>query len=339
MKKNYMLLVILFFTSFFAQAQTFPYFFSVETEANYTPLTDSISLNNGEVWDDPDYVIPLGFEFDFYEFGTDTFYISNFGLGGLLTPANIEEEPVQPLLITYGSDIIDVGYGNNISGSEISYKIEGLAGSRIVKVEWKNVGFYNELEVMGTVNNYLSFQLWLYEQNGDIEIHFGPNSIVDDGLVHDDMGPLVGIVNGYSYLTDEFSEFWFLTGDEQNPTLDTLFSFNDPQDNLMGLDDDPSAGTIYRFSTAAPVSTSNPAVDHKVSIYPTTTNDLLNIKLSDIDLEDANLVIFDATGRLMLKRSLQDNFTSLNIQNLVPGMYFVNVNTIEGMTTKKIIKQ
>ena len=41
-------------------AQTLPYSFSVLNEP-YQPLTDSISVNAGEIWDDPEYFMPIGF--------------------------------------------------------------------------------------------------------------------------------------------------------------------------------------------------------------------------------------------------------------------------------------
>ena len=337
MKKCYTVFVLLFFTLSVAKAQVFPYYFSVETGATYTPLTDSVSLNNGAVWDDPTYIIPIGFDFDFYGFTTDSFHME-IGLGGILSPGTTDED-LQPLLIAYGSDIIDIGDTSGVSVSEISYKIEGSAGDRIAKIEWKNVGFYNEVAEFGTANNYLDFQLWLYEASGDIEVHFGPNNIEDDALVHDGIGPWVSMVNEYDYDLDEFGELWFLTGDQNNPTLDTIFTIDQIDTDLVGLDDDPSDGTIYRFSTSPPVSVINPIVDQNVLIYPAITNDYVNIRIDDIDLENANLVLFDASGKHLLKQSIQDNITVLNVQNLASGMYFMHINSSEGITTKKIIRQ
>ena len=302
-------------------------------------MTDSISLNNGEVWDDPEYVIPIGFDFDFFGFTTDSFYMEA-GLGGILSPGTFNED-IQPLFVVYGSDVIDIGdtSSTGVSVSELSYKIEGSAGNRITKIEWKNVGFYNEVSDAGTANNYLSFQLWLFEANGDIEIHFGPNSIEDDELVHDGIGPLIGMINEYDTDLDDFSEFWFLAGDQNNPVLDTIFSVDDININFSGLDDDPLAGTIYRFSTSPPLSVNRPLIDEKVSVYPALARDVVNVQIIDTDLKNARLQLFDASGQLLLRQNIFSDFTSLNIQDLVSGMYFIHISTAEGLITRKIVKK
>ena len=137
MKQHLLFLCFLFAQSI--HAQDFPYDFSVE-QGVYTPLQNAISANNGMVWDDPSIEAPLGFDFQFFGQTASTLYWyggTAFNVFGL--PAN-----TTPLIIAYGSDLIDRGYDVGISQSPISYKTEGSPGNRIFKMEWSNAGFYDD---------------------------------------------------------------------------------------------------------------------------------------------------------------------------------------------------
>ena len=53
------------------QAQT--YNFSVST-GTYTDLSGSTSLNNGSTWDEPEILLPIGFDFQLFEFISELFH-------------------------------------------------------------------------------------------------------------------------------------------------------------------------------------------------------------------------------------------------------------------------
>ncbi len=337
--KNYypFIFVCLFLFSLTSNAQIFPYYFSVEENASYTPLSDSVSLNNGQLWDDPEFLIPLGFTFSFYDFESDTLYTTGPQTLIFLDP----NEDTQPLLVPYGSDIIDRGYisdTSTVSESEVSYKIEGTPGNQIAKIEWKNVSFYNEMDEFGTTNNFLSYQLWLYEENGDVEVHFGPNNIKNDQLVHDGLGVWVGMVNSFDFVNEEFEELWYLAGDPQAPEIDTLFSIDD-FDMFMGINNDPADGTIYRFSTSPPNAVVDTYVDQQVSVYPTLANDYVFVSVEDPAIQQKQITVLDGSGRQIIKQAMSDQLFKLDIKDLSKGFYFIHVLTEKGMTTKKIIKQ
>ncbi len=57
------------------------------------------------------------------------------------------------------------------SQSPLSYKVEGTAGSRTLKLEVKNAGLEDETE-SEISTHFINYQIWFYEADGAIEYHF-----------------------------------------------------------------------------------------------------------------------------------------------------------------------
>jgi len=66
-------------------------------------------------------------------------------------------------------------------------------------------------------------------------------------------------------------------------------------------------------------------------IYPNPVSDILYIKSDNIQ----QVEIYDLTGRLLIK----ENTSSINVNNLKPGIYIVKVTTADGVTTHKVSKK
>ena len=128
------------------------------------------------------------------------------------------------MIIPYGADIADRGYNTPISESDVFYKLTGEPGSRIFKLEWKNVGFYREIAEQGTANNYTNFQLWIYEGSSDIEVRFGPNYTPDFDYIHFDNGVLVALSDSIGYLGWGPGQILYLKGPEDQVELVTVAS-------------------------------------------------------------------------------------------------------------------
>jgi hypothetical protein len=76
-------------------------------------------------------------------------------------------------------------------------------------------------------------------------------------------------------------------------------------------------------------------VKNKINIFPNPANDF--IQLSNID--QANIVITDMTGKVVLNQNNVSEDASINISNLTSGVYFVSVNTENIQETIKFIKK
>jgi hypothetical protein len=172
----------------FKTAGVFSYTFS-RTTGNYQDLTGATSLNNNQTWDDPGYIVPM--DFPFTMFGKTIDSLSYFSLGGSLMGFCGSDTVYTPIISPFEADLIDRGGWTGNSQSPLSYKVDGGVGNRILKIEWNNAGSYDD----STLNDYVNFQLWMYEGSDDIEIHFGASSIaVDTIFFYGESGPLVGVL-------------------------------------------------------------------------------------------------------------------------------------------------
>ena len=318
------------------QSQT--YSFSVST-GSYTNLTGSKSLNNGLTWDDPQFEIPVGFNFHFFSTSTNKLFIEDFGLGGLLT-TDTSEMGVIPMLIPYFVDIIDRGYDFNIgdnsigSLSNISYLLEGVLGSQILKIEWRNVGFYSELEDDDVSSDFTNFQLWLYEGTNDIEVHFGPNSITQPNLSFDgETGSTVALLSDYDIDNDSLiNEAYVLEGNVVSPTIKALTSV----DFFTFLNGVIPNGTIYKFSnTTTGISEFKSSVNFSIYPNPATNNIIISQQSGNYDIETIN--IYDANGKLF--KILEKIDKHIDISNFVNGLYFLQIKTDKGFSSKVLIKE
>jgi predicted carbohydrate-binding protein with CBM5 and CBM33 domain len=73
-------------------------------------------------------------------------------------------------------------------------------------------------------------------------------------------------------------------------------------------------------------------LDAKVRIYPNPTNDVINI---DLPITNFKVTLSDSKGSVMLRT---ENKNQISIKELPTGLYFLNVKTADGETTKKVVK-
>jgi hypothetical protein len=108
------------------------------------------------------------------------------------------------------------------------------------------------------------------------------------------------------------------------PSVTTTYYVSGPDDS----------GCINYASTTAFVEPCSGLMEHSklnVRVYPNPTNGRLYFE-SNKDIH--GIEIFDLFGNLLFI----SNTSNLDIDNLAPGIYFIQVNTERGMSTKKIIK-
>jgi hypothetical protein len=315
------------------RAQTFPYYFSVN-QGTYTALTNAVSVNEGQVWDDPYIYIPIGFSFTFFGETIENLYLStDLSTNGFGAPPPPQ---TSPLIIAYGADLIDRGFLQNTSQSPISYLTEGAVGSRIFKLEYSNAGFFND----SNNNDFVNTQLWLYEGSNDVEIHFGTvHTSPADDLFDGFTGPIIGFIDQYSYQNDNFENLWYLSGTPANPEV--KFADVNGLDTIQyTLFNAPENGRIYRFSTA-PVGVKIPVSDHSVQVFPSLVHDVCSIKItSELAANDLKYKVLDQFGKTVGSGSLANEVETINTAGLGSGMYYVHVSADgANIAVKKIVKQ
>ncbi len=209
----------------------------------YVDLTGAISLNNGEIWDDPEYVVGLPFDFQLNETTTDIFQF--YGLGALFA-APTNDEDIFAYVIPFECDLLDRGEVNGAESlSPISFKVDGVPGSRIFKLEYKNAGSYAEYDALKSMDMFINFQMWLYEGSNKIQFRYGPASIDDPALFYEGQpGAIIGATD-YDEFNDELTNVHLITGEPTSPYLTT-----EPL-TMFGT---PPEGTVYTLSMGEPLA-------------------------------------------------------------------------------------
>jgi len=285
------------------------------------------------LWDDPSFAIPIGFDFEVYGQNYSTIYTSEIANGGALTfQSNVKSNySIYSILSPIIQDILDKGTFNNSnqSLSPISYVVEGNASNRVIKIEYKNVGFWGDT----TENDYMDFQVWLYENDNSIEYRYGPNSINNPTESYEGRtGPMVlfypsvNVINSGSFNEDGY----FLMDDPVNPTVIVANDNTpEPQNTIVGTIPE---GTVYRFDPEyLAVSNTNQMA---VSVYPNPTQDI--IYLQNPKQEDFSASLYDVLGN---KMKIQMQSEQMNLSSLASGTYFLNLKFKAASKTIKLIKK
>lgn len=300
-------LLVLFVCIGHASAQT--YFFSVET-AEYEPIQGGQALVD-DVWDDPELFIPIGFSFEFFSRTIQELSLrSNFNI---ITLSENTLNNTYSLFLLFGSDLVDRGLGDSIHLSPITRKLEGNAGSRVMTVEFENAGFFGEFLTNGTTNDYVNFQMKLYEASGDIVYHFGPNSVTMPGLAYSGQaGTASGIAEDYDGDFDIVNgEIILLSGDPSDPDVNTDYM-------NYTLNATIPENTVYRFSRE-PVGIITPEIVRgETYFYPNPTSGTMSLKAGLEGSITLPLSVYAHDGRLVKQMKAA---TSYELNDLPSGLY------------------
>ena len=300
--------------------------------ATYTELVNPISLNNSDIWEMPDYIIPIGFDFWYFHSTVDTLYF--FETAPAMLSTSDEEGGFHKIIIPFGASLVDRGYGTAHSLSPLSYELSGEIGNKIFKLEWKNVGFLFEYYDNNTLNDYANFQLWLYEASGNIEMHYGPTSISHPELAYaGETGPSVSLIPKYDYDPDTISSasLW-LYG---NPNAPVIIE----SDNYFNLDGTISPNTVYQFNNLTVSSPGN--ITEIPLVFPNPVKDILNLRLDKIIASPATVYICDITGRIVYDASI--NMTKagdlqIPVSDLTSGIFQLIIKQGQETYTSRFVK-
>lgn len=185
--------------------------------------------------------------------------------------------------------------------------------------------------------------------NLGIQYLCGPNTIVYD----------TAIGNGcrYAYLNNN-TVLWLKTGCQisqqillkSGATLNIMAGTSPPINIIFEpgaiINNPSSVGTI----TASCSSITFPFVNCSVgifekenlnslfSIYPNPTSNKLIIEARSIDMQFADVSIFNQLGELVLqKKDWRMSEKEINVNSLSAGLYFVQINTNKGRQTEKLV--
>lgn len=323
MKTPFTLLLFLFLT-FTSRAQEFPYPFSVYNEP-FTYLEEATDLTAGELWDDPEFVVPIGFDWTF--FGNTISEITLLAPGSQMI-GELSGEMTVDLYYPYVADIMNASTEEYVS--PITYSLEGTPGDLIFKIEWRNVGFYGEFQQFGSFGNTTNFQMWIYQNGNMLEYRYGDNTIKSPDDIHFFGGPLVLIGDEVSIDGNTWTGLWTIAGDPDNPTVTPMPENIDNLDESYILSGEPASGTVYRFGEEALNVRETNATD--VVLWPNPAQDWLRI----LSTAPSNYTIYNTVGQAVRSGQLINDQTDLNIADLESGIYIFT--TPEGISERFMVK-
>ena len=215
-----------------AKSYSQSYSFS-QSQEPYIPLVDGTSINKDSIWNGfQAHPIPIGFSFSYMDSSFTS--VSLEATGRLIFDDNH---------YYYADMFVVLGMqdkGSSHSLSPLSYQVSGDIGDQILKIEINNATYKKDLS--STIN----YQIRLYESNGTLELHMGPNNISNPEAAFI-KGPFSGVFNVTSFSPITFAYGYALLGETSSPT-DTSFVGSEIDDAGFTLDSAPLDGVVYSFS-------------------------------------------------------------------------------------------
>ena len=90
------------------------------------------------------------------------------------------------------------------------------------------------------------------------------------------------------------------------------------------------------FPPAETITITQEIVMNGISIYPNPNHGQFNINLPE---EDCDIVVFNSLGQQVYQQSNANGLTTLNLEGLNSGMYFVTVKSVDGVSMLKFVKE
>lgn len=288
--------------------------------SNYEPLVNAVLLDESNPSIEPSgsdlyQAIPIGFDFVYHDVSFNSMLVGENGF------VKFEHNNTFQSFINI-FECPQMNFQNDSLLSPIYYEVSGDPGNQIFKLEFVKSGFVNDAEQ----EDYINYQLWLYEDCNVFEFHFGDISIDSaefDLFYNNAPAPFMGYGNNYPYF------FYVLDGSLTAPTL----SFN----AANSLDSVPNPNSVYTFRNCyASISEKETKT---FDVYPNPASDVINLSFTEI-IEDSELSILNINGELVYSEVLTsgDSYT-INTESLAKGIYVVNIKSDETFYSTKLVKQ
>lgn len=311
--KKFLLAVAALATMQFSVLAQLPYNFSTKVES-YRSLTNGTLLTDTTAWDDDTaYIVTIPFTFEVDGVTVPQIILSSGNIAVTDTSAKSE------VFVMMGSSLMDRGMAtaNKRSVSPIRYVVSGTAGSRILKIEVANAGLADEWYDKSTLDDSVSFQLWLYEADNSFEYHYG-DALVSNYSTYFPTGMLTGFAQNANMSTGDVEAFYILQGNTSSPTIDT---FSEAKVN-QGLSTFPASGRVYRFEPK-PTGVRNNALLSTVKVYPTKCDNILTVANGS---EDAiGYTVIGLNGTTYQSGTLAKGVNRIDVSNLASGLYLLRM--------------
>ena len=205
--------------------------------------------------------------------------------------------------------------------SGIFYQSDFLDGENVLKIEWRQAALIDTPDV---ADDYVNFQIWLYQTSGRIELRYGPSKLKED---YGDLiagGPFVGVfrfTQSPSFIV--LQKNWLL-GDPKDPYHDKLGQ------SFGLLSSFPEDGTVYRFTPSAisGVAENEQSLTGKAfRLRSNLVDGALWIERTNETgwTEDARVEVYDMAGNLVLTEMMSGTMLEVPVSGWPSGSYICRV--------------
>ena len=336
--KKYVLSLLTASLAFSANAQL-GYTLTTITDP-YVPLTGGTSLVGTSIWTDSSVIAaPLPFAYHLGGTPVTVFNIVGGGLNGMATDTAVSATTLSAF-VAMDAVLEDRGQVDGVQSlSPARYRVDGVAPNRIFKAEIANAGFQAEYDAHETMNDSVSYQLWLYEGTDVFEMRYGPAKISDSSDYFNTLYPglpLIGYVKNVDQNSGSFDAIYSLAGNTSSPYVDSLI-LTGTQHVPNPISGYPSSGTVYRFTpgnTATGVSAA--ALLQALTVAPVPCTTTLNITYKQADM--ANYTILAANGAVVGYGILATGNNPVNVAALPAGTYLLEVKNSTTAAASRFVK-
>ncbi len=209
-------------------------------------------------------------------------------------------------------------------GTSVSYHLDGTPGDRVLKVQWKNVGFPTGID-----SDFANLQIWIHQRSGVIELRYGPSSVEGPNAFNTN-GPWAGAFTSPSDFTRMTEKCWII-GDPAKPTYDTSRTFT-----FRRMTGAPAAGTLFRLTPRATLAVPESAPPHDgMLLIPNPAND--RVRLAAPSERPVAVRIVDADGNVARRTVLAAGATEMTLDGLAAGAYLVEMNDAGRISRTKLL--
>jgi hypothetical protein len=198
--------------------------------------------------------------------------------------------------------------------------------------------FFGSVDVKGDVNLYGidGYAVpYFYNEGGTTKLLVGS---VNGNIFHYTVpAAYSGAFNLVNNTTNNYNE-----GGQSAPYFEDINN-----DNLRDLLIGNAGGGLALFSSKSPYigfdQNGAEGLANLVSLYPNPVNGLLNLRVEKLSFDRGEVSVYNLLGESMMQTGIDSNSETIDLGNLSPGVYFVNISLSSGQNTqrftKKIIKE
>lgn len=173
----------------------------------------------------------------------------------------------------------------------------------------------------------------LYTGILDSCLNFIPDSFYIASITTDPNSNIVSVV-------------WVFVGSGQTATFTVTYTFSQYGNTLVVITLNCGTKTLTTYQSYIHITnTSSVPIygdEQNLFIYPVPFSDKLNIGFTTQRAENVNILLIDASGRVLVTKKISSNYgvnsAELNTSQLSSGVYILNIETSNGIIRKQIVK-